>query len=63
MITRAGCGELTPDAAPLGFAVDVGTTGLAAYRGFDDRRTLGVAGATNLQIAYEHVMARLTLVR
>jgi uncharacterized 2Fe-2S/4Fe-4S cluster protein (DUF4445 family) len=54
---------LPPDAAPLGFAVDVGTTGLAAYLvDLQTGATLGIAGATNPQIAYgEDVMARLTL--
>lgn len=55
---------LPPDAVPLGFAVDVGTTGLAAYLvNLQNGETLGIAGATNPQIAYgEDVMARLTLV-
>lgn len=55
---------LPPDRAPLGFAVDVGTTGLAAYLlDLTTGDTLGIAGATNPQIAYgEDVMARLTLV-
>jgi uncharacterized 2Fe-2S/4Fe-4S cluster protein (DUF4445 family) len=55
---------LAPDARPLGFAVDVGTTGLAAYLvDLMTGETLGVAGANNPQIAYgEDVMARLTLV-
>lgn len=54
---------LPPDAALLGFAVDVGTTGLAAYLvDLQSGETLGIAGATNPQIAYgEDVMARLTL--
>lgn len=54
---------LPPDATPLGFAVDVGTTGLAAYLvDLQTGATLGIAGATNPQIAYgEDVMARLTL--
>lgn len=54
---------LPPDTAPLGFAVDVGTTGLAAYLvDLQTGATLGIAGATNPQIAYgEDVMARLTL--
>lgn len=55
---------LPPEKSPLGFAVDVGTTGLAAYL-VDLRtgQTLGIAGATNPQIAYgEDVMARLTLI-
>ncbi|MBN2306053.1 MAG: 2Fe-2S iron-sulfur cluster binding domain-containing protein, partial [Anaerolineae bacterium] len=55
---------LPPDGVPLGFAVDVGTTGLAAYLvDLITGKTLGIAGATNPQIAYgEDVMARLTLV-
>jgi uncharacterized 2Fe-2S/4Fe-4S cluster protein (DUF4445 family) len=55
---------LPPDTAPLGFAVDVGTTGLAAYLiNLLNGETIGIAGATNPQIAYgEDVMARLTLV-
>ncbi|MCD4684561.1 MAG: ASKHA domain-containing protein, partial [Anaerolineae bacterium] len=54
---------LPPDRAPLGFAVDVGTTGLAAYLiDLETGATLAVAGTTNPQIAYgEDVMARLTL--
>jgi len=55
---------LPPAGVPLGFAVDVGTTGLAAYLvDLLTGKTLGIAGATNPQIAYgEDVMARLTLV-
>lgn len=55
---------LPPGRAPLGFAVDVGTTGLAAYLiDLESGETLGIAGTTNPQIAYgEDVMARLTLV-
>jgi uncharacterized 2Fe-2S/4Fe-4S cluster protein (DUF4445 family) len=47
----------------FGFAVDVGTTGLAAYLvDLLTGKTLSIAGATNPQIAYgEDVMARLTL--
>ncbi len=54
---------LPPDGVPVGFAVDVGTTGLAAYLvDLLTGKTLGIAGATNPQIAYgEDVMARLTL--
>ena len=54
---------LPPDGVPVGFAVDVGTTGLAAYLvDLLTGETLGIAGATNPQIAYgEDVMARLTL--
>jgi uncharacterized 2Fe-2S/4Fe-4S cluster protein (DUF4445 family) len=55
---------LPPNGIPLGFAVDVGTTGLAAYLvDLLSGETIGIAGATNPQIAYgEDVMARLTLV-
>jgi uncharacterized 2Fe-2S/4Fe-4S cluster protein (DUF4445 family) len=54
---------LPPDTIPLGFAVDIGTTGLAAYLvDLLTGDTLAIAGATNPQIAYgEDVMARLTL--
>lgn len=54
---------LPPDGLPFGFAVDVGTTGLAAYLvDLQTGETSGIAGATNPQIAYgEDVMARLTL--
>ncbi|MBN1679235.1 MAG: DUF4445 domain-containing protein [Anaerolineae bacterium] len=54
---------LPPDGVPLGFAVDVGTTGLAAYLvDLQTGHTLGITGATNPQIVYgEDVMARLTL--
>ncbi|WP_119071827.1 ASKHA domain-containing protein [Aggregatilinea lenta] len=54
---------LPPDTAPFGFAVDVGTTGLAAYLvDLVTGETRGMKGATNPQIAYgEDVMARLTL--
>lgn len=66
MVTRGSdvIGVLAPKARPLGFAVDVGTTGLAAYLvDLLSGETLGVAGANNPQIAYgEDVMARLTLV-
>jgi uncharacterized 2Fe-2S/4Fe-4S cluster protein (DUF4445 family) len=66
IVTRGSdvIGVLAPDARPLGFAVDVGTTGLAAYLvDLLSGETLGVAGANNPQIAYgEDVMARLTLV-
>ena len=67
MVTRGTdvVGFLAPDTTgvPLGFAVDVGTTGLAAYLvDLLSGETLGVAGANNPQIAYgEDVMARLTL--
>ncbi|MBN1565354.1 MAG: DUF4445 domain-containing protein [Anaerolineae bacterium] len=55
---------LPPAQTPLGFAVDVGTTGLAAYLvDLLTGETIGIAGATNPQIAYgEDVMARLTMV-
>jgi len=55
---------LKPETPSLGFAVDVGTTGLAAYLiDLSSGETLAVAGTTNPQIAYgEDVMARLTLV-
>jgi uncharacterized 2Fe-2S/4Fe-4S cluster protein (DUF4445 family) len=66
VVTRGSdvIGVLAPDARVLGFAVDVGTTGLAAYLvDLSSGETLGVAGANNPQIAYgEDVMARLTLV-
>src|SRR5690606_18335308 len=54
---------LPPDAVPLGFAGDVGTTGLAAsVVVLQGGETGGIAGATTPQIAYgEDVMARLTL--
>lgn len=50
---------------PLGLAVDVGTTKLAAYLvDLTTGRTLATQGAMNPQIAYgEDVMARLTYVR
>ncbi len=56
-------GFLPPDDVPFGFAADVGTTGLAAYLvNLLTGETVGIAGATNPQIAYgEDVMARLTL--
>jgi uncharacterized 2Fe-2S/4Fe-4S cluster protein (DUF4445 family) len=55
---------LSSTKTPLGFAVDVGTTGLAAYLvDLLTGETIGIAGATNPQIAYgEDVMARLTMV-
>jgi uncharacterized 2Fe-2S/4Fe-4S cluster protein (DUF4445 family) len=55
---------LPPTKTPFGFAADVGTTGLAAYLvDLLTGETVGIAGATNPQIAYgEDVMARLTLV-
>lgn len=61
---REVIGFLPPDHSPFGFAVDVGTTGLAAYLvNLSTGVTVGMEGATNPQIAYgEDVMARLTLV-
>ena len=55
---------LPPATHPLGFAVDIGTTGLAAYLiDLITGETLAAAGATNPQIAYgEDVMSRLALV-
>ncbi len=55
---------LQPDSRPLGVAVDVGTTGLAAYLlDLLSGETLATVGATNPQIAYgEDVMSRLTAV-
>ncbi|MBI5959812.1 MAG: 2Fe-2S iron-sulfur cluster binding domain-containing protein, partial [Chloroflexi bacterium] len=65
MITRGAdvVRFMPPGGIPLGFAVDVGTTGLAAYLvDLTNGKTLAIAGATNPQIAYgEDVMARLTL--
>ncbi len=57
-------GILPPAAHPLGFAIDIGTTGLAAYLvDLITGETLAVAGATNPQIAYgEDVMSRLAVV-
>jgi uncharacterized 2Fe-2S/4Fe-4S cluster protein (DUF4445 family) len=51
--------------APMGLAVDVGTTKLAAYLvDLTTGRTLAIQGAMNPQIAYgEDVMARLTYAR
>src|SRR5690606_13740407 len=50
---RAVVRFLPPTRVPLGFAVDVGTTGLAAYLvDLTNGQTLGIAGATNPQIAY-----------
>ena len=56
---------LAPGEQPLGLAVDVGTTKLAAYLvDLTTGRTLAAQGAMNPQIAYgEDVMARLTYVR
>ena len=50
-----------PDASPLGLAVDIGTTKLAAYLvNLESGETLGSAGRMNPQIAYgEDVMARI----
>ncbi len=56
---------LEPGEVPLGLAVDVGTTKLAAYLvDLTTGRTLAAQGAINPQIAYgEDVMARLTHAR
>lgn len=56
---------LPPGTAPLGFAVDVGTTGLAGYLvNLESGETLAVVGATNPQIAFgEDVMSRLALAK
>ena len=56
---------LPPGKVPLGLAVDVGTTKLAAYLvDLTTGRTVAAQGAMNPQIAYgEDVMARLTYVR
>jgi uncharacterized 2Fe-2S/4Fe-4S cluster protein (DUF4445 family) len=56
---------LPPGTAPLGFAVDVGTTGLAGYLvNLESGETLSVVGATNPQIAFgEDVMSRLALAK
>ena len=50
-----------PGIAPLGLAVDIGTTKMAAYLvSLESGETLAVAGAMNPQIAYgEDVMARI----
>jgi len=50
-----------PGVSPLGLAVDIGTTKLAAYLvDLSSGETLGAAGAMNPQIAYgEDVMARI----
>ncbi|RLC73789.1 MAG: ferredoxin [Chloroflexi bacterium] len=51
-----------PDAPPLGLAVDIGTTKVAAYLvDLANGEALGAAGVMNPQIAYgEDVMARIT---
>lgn len=56
-IALIGC-----DRAPLGLAVDIGTTKLAGYLvRMDNGETLATLGAMNPQIAYgEDVMARIT---
>ena len=63
--TRRGevIGLLPPEAAPLGLAVDLGTTKIAAYLvDLTNGRTLGSQGRMNPQIAYgEDVVARITL--
>jgi uncharacterized 2Fe-2S/4Fe-4S cluster protein (DUF4445 family) len=53
---------LPPGASPLGLAVDMGTTKLAAYLlDLETGETLGATGRMNPQIAYgEDVMARIT---
>jgi uncharacterized 2Fe-2S/4Fe-4S cluster protein (DUF4445 family) len=56
-------GFLPPDASPLGLAIDLGTTKIAAYLiHLDTGRTLGSHGLMNPQIAYgEDVIARIAL--
>jgi uncharacterized 2Fe-2S/4Fe-4S cluster protein (DUF4445 family) len=56
-------GFLPPDASPLGLAIDLGTTKIAAYLiDLDTGRTLGSHGLMNPQIAYgEDVIARIAL--
>ncbi|MBN1177925.1 MAG: DUF4445 domain-containing protein [Anaerolineae bacterium] len=53
---------LPPEARPLGLAVDVGTTKVAAYlMDMESGRTLAARGIMNPQIAYgEDVVARMT---
>ena len=55
-------GLLSPNAAPLGLAVDLGTTKVAAYLiDLSTGRTLASHGTMNPQIAYgEDVIARIT---
>jgi len=56
-------GFLPPEASPLGLAIDLGTTKIAAYLlDLDSGRTLGSQGLMNPQIAYgEDVIARIAL--
>ena len=56
-------GLLSPDASPLGLAVDLGTTKIAAYLvDLTHGRTLASSGLMNPQIAYgEDVVARISL--
>lgn len=64
-VTRAReiIGLLPPEAAPLGLALDLGTTKIAAYLvNLSSGRTLGSHGLMNPQIAYgEDVIARIAL--
>jgi uncharacterized 2Fe-2S/4Fe-4S cluster protein (DUF4445 family) len=63
-VTREGevIGLLPPEAAPMGLAIDLGTTKIAAYLvDLTSGRTLGSHGLMNPQIAYgEDVIARIT---
>jgi uncharacterized 2Fe-2S/4Fe-4S cluster protein (DUF4445 family) len=65
VVTREGevIGLLPPEAAPLGLAIDLGTTKIAAYLlDLTSGRTLGSHGLMNPQIAYgEDVVARIAL--
>jgi uncharacterized 2Fe-2S/4Fe-4S cluster protein (DUF4445 family) len=56
-------GILPPEASPLGLAIDLGTTKIAAYLlDLTSGRTLGSHGLMNPQIAYgEDVIARIAL--
>ena len=64
-VTREGevIALLPPEASPLGLAVDLGTTKIAAYLvDLTSGRTLGSHGLMNPQIAYgEDVIARIAL--
>jgi len=66
VVTRNGeaIAVTRPDTSPLGLAVDIGTTKVAAYVvDLDTGVTLDSAGIMNPQIAYgEDVMARITYV-
>lgn len=66
LVTHSGrpVAVMPPGAHPLGLAVDVGTTSLAAYLiDFTSGATLAAKGITNPQVSYgEDVMARLTTV-